>query len=402
MAAGWISIVVGLVTGVFAFTATYKLLGNFPATWIQDWLKPRNAKADERYLRRASKALTSNVHSSLFLPFAPVIIATGLMIVLAIREYPYWMALAACVSVAGLGSAMLLKKPLREYRRKVSSLAARQLVRRAKPEEAGAILIAAANHQDAVVRLAAVEVLRELGTNSGIAALKKLAEDQDASVVAAARDAMDDLIPALKGSLILSVRTMETYVEEHKFLGKQFASRKPANPARVLEKLTEITQQIDEIVYSQLSLRRAYPDVFCEDCLSRAEDLQYEEWEWVRCKHCKEVHGLRAGVRKVVGQIGGELPFGGEGKFENGVLRVTLWDAEKQKARYGEVDVLEVIGGQGINYDWAISAVIEKMHNQGQGRANMVSVKLTGKPVLEVNTLHLLRTLDPGVMGGEA
>ena len=82
----------------------------------------------------------------------------------------------------------------------------------------------------------------------------------------------------------------------------------------------------------------------------------------------------------------------------NGILHVGLWDEKTQKGRYGEIEVLEIIGGNAINYDWAISAVIEKFHNQHQGPANMLTVRFVANPILEANTIHLLRTLDPGLI----
>ena len=270
-----------------------------------------------------------------------------------------------------------------------------QLVRRAKPADAGPILARWSEHKDPVVRMAAVAGLRELGTNSGIETLKRMGEDAEQRVALSAKDSLDDLLPVLRGKMMLSVRTMDIYVEEHKFLEKQQGSKSAAIGESPADKLLEITRQIEEIVFSQLPLRRSFPDLFCEDCYSRAESLTYEEWEWVRCKVCHEVHGLKMGTVKIIGQIGGESNW----MLDQGQLRVNLWDDLAHKARFGEVDILEIIGGKPINYDWAVNAVLEKIRNQNQGPANRISVKLSGNPALEVNTLHLLRSLDPGVMG---
>jgi hypothetical protein len=406
MGSSTLAVILGLVAGIVSLVATRKLLRNFPTRVLQGWLRPWNNKFDDQYLQKAGKAISGRLYNTYLLPFC-IAIAIAISVCGALLVMPPALPLqilAAFGGVLAVGIPSFLLPSLQHYRRKVANVAARQLVRHVKPEEATALLVQAAAHPDKLVRLAAITGLRELGTNSGTAALQKLGGDQDATVAAAARDAMADLLPALKGTQILSVRTMETYIGEHRFLTAQLASRNPREAFRAREKLDEITRQIDEIVYSQLSLRRTFPDVFCGDCYSRAEVLNYEEWHWVRCKQCHEVHGLRTGVRTVVGEIGAGSPTleNGHGHLENGTLRVSLWNGQTQKARYGEVDVLVVTGGQGINYDWAISAVIEKMLNQSKGPRNMVSVKLVGNPVLEVNTLHLLRTLDPGVMGGGA
>jgi hypothetical protein len=395
-------ILFGVVAGIFPMIAANRLLGSPPSGWLRRLLRAPGSKPESRYLQRATAAITQRFHASMWLAMAPVV-ATGLFLTLYIISV--WLSTGNVEFTLMLGFLggvaasypFLLHLQLPEFRKKVSGIAARQLARIAKPEDAGTILLAASTHSDPLVRLAAVAGLRELGTNSGVEALRKLSDDKNHEVAVQARDAMSDLLPVLKGEAMLSVRTMETYVQEHQFLQKNLKSSNADKAVKAFDKLHEITLQIDEIVYSQLAIRRSYPDVYCVDCYSRAEDLRYEEWEWVRCKQCKEVHGLKAGVQKVVGQIGGEAVDGGS-VLQAGVLRVNLWDQASLKGGFGEVDVLEVVGGKAINYDWAVSAVIEKMHNHLQGPANRISVKLIGNPALEVNTLHLLRTLDPGMM----
>ncbi len=396
-------VIFGIVAGIFSMLATSKLLGNPPAGWIKRLLNPQMKTPDTRYLQLTNEAITKRIHRSLLMPTAPVLLTALFVTVYFLSDGISTGTWSIGLLIGFLGTVIacypfMIILPLAEYRKKVSGFAARQLARMAKPEDSGPILIAAAANSDATVRLAAIVGLRELGTKSGIEALRKLAEDKHHEVAVQARDALSDLLPALRGEAMLSVRTMDTYVEEHRFLQKNFKSSDSEKAKRAFEKLHEITLQIDEIVYSQLSVRRAFPDVYCVECYSRAESLHYEEWEWVRCKQCKEVHHLRSGVQKVIGQIGGK-PVGSEGLLQNGLLRIDLWDDKSQKGRYGEVDVLEIVGGQPVNYDWAISAVIEKLHNQHQGPVNMLTIKLVDQPKLEVNTLHLLRTLDPGVMG---
>ena len=382
--------------------ATSKLLGNTPNSWIKRLLHPQGQNAESAYLQRAESAINQRFHKTLALPMLPVgFTLAGLLayfsgIGIATGTWNYELLLGFALAVVCC-YPFLMHLQLLDFRKKVSGFAAKQMARSARPEAAGKILIAAAGHSDAIVRLAAVAGLRELGTNSGIEALKKLADDKQSEVALQAKDAMRDLLPVLRGESVLSVRTMDTYVEEHRFLQKSLKSSNSDKVKRAFEKLHEISLQIDEIVYSQLAIRRAFPDVYCTACYARAESQHYEEWEWVRCKQCKEVHDLRLGVEKVYGQIGGD-PLPNEGSLVNGILHVGLWDEKTQKGRYGEIEVLEIIGGNAINYDWAISAVIEKFHNQHQGPANMLTVRFVANPILEANTIHLLRTLDPGLI----
>lgn len=393
-------LILGMVAGIFSVVTCNRLLRRAPSGWIVRWLRPRGGSVTPQHLIRLRRTMMTRWDRSLLVPFSTMIAGAAFCLVyesitwFTTGEPSYWISLGFLAAVVG-GYPFALHQQLAEYRSKVTTLAALQTVRAAKPEDSGPLLIEGSNHRDPVVRLAAVSGLRELGTNSGVEALKRLGEDGDRRVAAAARNALSDLLPALRGTLILSVRTMDTYVEEHRFLETQLGSNKPGVAAAAFDKLHEISKQIDEIVYSQLSLRRAFPDLYCADCYSRAEAQRYADWEWVRCKQCHEIHGLKVGVEKVIGQIGGDADWA----LEGGVLRLNLWDEKAHKARYAEMDVFEVVGGKALNYDWAVSAVIDKLHNQQQGPANRIAVKLSAEPTLEVNTLQLLRTLDVGTVG---
>ena len=69
--------------------------------------------------------------------------------------------------------------------------------------------------------------------------------------------------------------------------------------------MARTSDQIDEIVFSQLPLRRAFPHVYCKKCNARAERKTYEGWAWMRCRKCEDALELTTGIVQVVGQIGG-------------------------------------------------------------------------------------------------
>jgi hypothetical protein len=163
------------------------------------------------------------------------------------------------------------------------------------------------------------------------------------------------------------------------------------------ENFEEYARQMDDIVFSQLPLRRAYPDVYCKNCFARGEHQQYEEWDWVRCRQCKEVHALHPGVRQVIGQVGGDADW----DLQDGKLRINLWDESQRKAHAADLDVLQVLGGKAIHYDWAVSALVNALHNHDQAIGSRLAVQLVEAPALEANSLQLLKTLDQSLVIGE-
>ena len=74
------------------------------------------------------------------------------------------------------------------------------------------------------------------------------------------------------------------------------------------------------------------------------------------------------------------------------------WNQTINLVSAADLDVLEIIGGSPINYDWAVSALVDKLHNQSLGVGTRIAVKMVNAPVLEANTLQLLKTLDQSLV----
>ncbi len=390
----------GIIAGVVAMFASLKAIGQKQPNWMYRWFRPWSANGQDGFLRRVKLALSPANHLYVLPLFSPFFFVLAIWLFSSTGAFGFSFNFLSGALIGYAGALLVaypldLTKSLSSFRREVAIFAAQKLVRRMPPEVSNAILVPLAKSSDPGLRIAAAMGLRELGTKEGSEALRLLGEDADVFVATASRDAYIELKQVYLGNGLLSVRTMDTYVTEHAWLVQRLrGKRKGAEYVLNREKFDEITRQIDEIVYSQLPLRRSYPDIFCKDCYARAEHLHYEEWDWVRCRQCKEVHGLKPGILTVVGQIGGEQ----EWEAKDGVLRVNLWDEANRKGHAADLEVLEVIGGKNINYDWAVSAVVDKLHNMSLGVGSRISVKLIGDPVLEPNTYHLLRTLDQSMI----
>ncbi len=375
-------------------------IGKREPRWLYRWFRPWGANGEAGFVRRVKLALSPKNHLYTLPLLSPLLIMGIIGISLStfgnrVDLDFLWGMMAGFGGAAVITYPIDLTKSLANYRQKIAVSAAQKLVRRVPPALSNEILVPLTQSSSPGLRIAAAVGLRELGTKEGGEALRLLGDDKDSTVAAAARDAYSDLHQVYRGIGLLSVRTMDTFKGEHAYLIKKLNGKKyDKNNAKDYETLAEMTRQINEIVYSQLPLRRSFPDIYCKDCNARAEHLRYEEWEWVRCRVCKEVHGLKTGVKQVIGQIGGQV----EWEVKDGLLHLNLWNDTDRKASAADLDVLEIIGGSNINYDWAVSALVDKLHNQSLGVGTRIAVKMVNAPVLEANTLQLLKTLDQSLL----
>lgn len=150
------------------------------------------------------------------------------------------------------------------------------------------------------------------------------------------------------------------------------------------------SDQIDAIVFSQLPLRRAFPQVYCKKCNARAERKTYEGWSWIRCRKCEDALDLVTGIAQVVGQIGGD----DEWKVADGILKINLWDDAQRKVRIADIDALQIVGGKPIQYDWAIAAVVQSLQKQSANPDLKIAVRLSLDPPLDANSSRLLKALE--------
>ncbi len=295
-----------------------------------------------------------------------------------------------CVAF-GIGYFLGLGKRLRNFRLAIAELGAKMITRLGNSEDAVALLSASAHQSQPTLRIAAATGFKELGTLDHLPILEKLAKDPVPEVVTAALATIISLQKLLV-SPPLGLGQMNALIADHKNLDGLRKRRSEVASRTDYESLFEKTgKRIDEIVYSQVILRRAFPLLYCRQCYAIAEQQSYLEWDWVRCVQCKEAMYLVADIAQVTGQIGGSKDW----NLVSGMLHVQLWDVRTQKARNATMTTLEIIGGSPFDYDWAVSAVVEKLHNENPDYGKGIRVKLVDAPVMSRNTQQLLRDLDP-------
>ena len=108
------------------------------------------------------------------------------------------------------------------------------------------------------------------------------------------------------------------------------------------------------------ALNQAFPDVCCQKCWARGEQVQLEHHKVVRCKRCQESEHLLLGVKGIKGLIGMEHDWKREGEM----VEVGLWDAGKKTVRFAEVDATRFEAGNMENPDWSLARILEALRNQ--------------------------------------
>lgn len=393
---GW-----GLIGAISFLTTLPSLMTSTPNEASAYW-RPQGPSAQAAILRRAKRALSAHNWVHAWPWFLPSLAVCTVMLAMSWRGNA-GLTVVECIKgvlgmLLGFGLAasvsypLGLGKTLRTFRQGVAALGAKMLARLGDPQEATQVLVAAGKHGQAHIRAAAVLGLRELGNAESLAALQLLSNDPRSEVAQAAQAATAQLEKLLRGGRALSLRQMDSLISNHRILDKKRQPGKQiVSHVDYEDHFQKTTQRIAEIIYSQLLLRNAFPHLYCEDCLAHAEEQRYDEWEWVRCVQCKDAVSLVPGVVQVTGQIGGGAPWA----VEEGHLRLSLWNPATHQARSAQVTRLEIIGGQALDYDWAVSAVVEKLRNAHPTDGEGVQVSLVGQPALSANSLQLLRTLDP-------
>lgn len=215
-------------------------------------------------------------------------------------------------------------------------------------------------------------------------------KDPDSDVRQAAKEASALLYALLYGSGARSLMGLERRIEQFDLL----LSRSRQNPTNNMlrEEVQRAMDAIDDVVYSQVPLREAYPHLYCKQCKARTEWMKHGEWEWVRCKRCHDVSQMQKGVVQVRGEIGGKVDW----ELNTGLLTLRAWDETQKAAGPLEVDMLHVYAGAAIDYDWAVSAVVQKLQNHVHA-GERVPVTIDPGVALSANTQMLLRSLDPEV-----
>ncbi len=221
-------------------------------------------------------------------------------------------------------------------------------------------------------------------------ALLPLLKHNDTSVVYAAVNALGK-IGALPTLAALSELVQKTQTLMRRSTAYADAGESKKNFTLLYNKARDA---IRRIIQKQSALP-AYPveKFYCRKCFSRFRKSIAETWEYIECKRCRDDRHHLVPVDKIVGFIGDAY----ETEYKAGVFYVELWDEKSKSTVDAEIDEMIIVGGGSVSYDWAVSAVLQKLQESGQN----VPVKLVGPPRLTANTQAMLRDYCPAVFAPE-
>lgn len=391
------------VWGIYALTGgiAAELTGGHARRWADRigrwWMVPRWVTGLKGMQRRTRMVFAMRGLLPI-LPLLPSLIVLVGMVIVSISE-----ADASCLLAAMIGWStwkLLRFSHFRgnamRFKLNLLAVAAKRFVRHSSSDDSLILMDRLARHQDPDMRIAATNGYMELAPALGLPALLALKKDLDVAVRQAVQEAHDKLKLVAAGKQTKSLRPLRDLIDEHARWKSQIGWN-PINKGPLRNNLRMVETEIEDIIYSQLPQRKAFPHLYCRACNTRAEQLESARWSWVRCKTCMEAGDLEMGVQTVVGQIGG-FP---ERVLEAGELRFSIWDEPHKAAISAELDVIEVIGGYEMNYDWAVSAVVEALQHRQDASTAEIKLRLTNAPILDQNTLRLLDSIV-GKKGSDA
>lgn len=293
------------------------------------------------------------------------------------------------------------------------------------------IAVASLNHANLGVRFGAmltIEIMLEQGQITELPDLARLANDnhpmlREQAVLMTTRyarekDAKQMLIEALgdknqrvrlaalkgvrkycfKEALNELAGMYERAIVECQKLSDGFAAT-PAERARLNKRYH---QAVEELRAAELTLGEtisALPykpeqidEVFCMSTWRRARPkiVANGRYRYLVGKKNNSPAYLVGGVRQAVGVVGMSEEFERDPDRER--LYVNVWDEVDRYPQFAEIDALEIRGGQPVNYDWAVNAVLEELASLDAARSGAIPVYITGNPGLNENTLRLLQS----------
>jgi hypothetical protein len=385
----WIGSFVGLMTGILVPFLAEANVRNYAKKWARpDGILPKVV------LRKRARAAIVQHKVRMAWPYLLPLIPLNPFI-LAGMGGAEGLALAIIyLSVYSLSSVGFYfvhgRKLMRRFREILAVEVAQQLAFRVEPDQSSEILMAAAQQKDSCHRFAAVLGLRELGTMEALHVLDALRDDNNPQVAALATEAWhalhQDLDPTSRPCPELPAYVLRKVLPDSDAKEDRVRER---NRIKAMELHDD--KELRRLLNAQLPLRRGHPHLFCMECYARTVYLRSGEWDWVECRLCGKSGSLETDVKAVIGQVGGDY----EWLLEEGILRINLWDQDNKKARAADIDVLEIVDGGEIDYDWALTAVLEVLERRGNAPEKQWHIRAGELPLLQKNTLKLLQRADP-------
>jgi hypothetical protein len=381
----WWMIIAGLVAGGTMEVITQRMLSYWSTAIAGSWLRPWG-DGGVGYRLRLRIGLLRRRWMAL-IPLGPAI-AVGTLGAVTLSPLGFGPAFAVgFLGLMGLSDWMLLRDGLGKLTQKVAIQAAERLAQQFPIGEVVPILARAAQARDRHVRIAAAWGYGKLPNDIGIKGLQGLLRDSDALVRNASAEAGRSYLMRLDQTTALSLAPLDDHLQRYRKALADAAVEVLAGEGAA-KRLREAEAAIDKIVSSQSLLADAAPALYCRRCDRRPLAHSFQEWQWYRCPTCQDALDIAPGIVTVIGVIGG-VP---SDEPADGILRLVIWDDAHRSVLRADIDVLEIRGGHGIDYDWAVSAVLQDLH--ARNAATRLRVQLVGQPQLEGNTLRMLQAVD--------
>lgn len=361
-------------------------------------LVPWRSSRKKAFLNRVRRVLhpkmSRSVAAVLFAPAIPLAVVCWWFFGVHFAQGTFW----GYLLISGI-SLFAMMNQNKKFQVKMQKLALDRLMRYSlntgsQDDQVVTIIEKAAEKALLPVKVYALQQLARLGNPQGRLVLEKFKDSPDDSISLPAGEALKNLDKLLSGEEILSAKQLPVFIDEAEYWHRQYYS--PSGPTRreSEERQAELVAIINDIVDSQLLIRKAFPDLLCTRCHTRAEEHVQGRWTYILCRHCGDVMHLKAGIKTVVGCIGNFPPE----REEGGVLYLNLWQGKKRKGIYADVDQLVIEGGGDMNYDWAVSAVVAQLQEHWpeedtEFETDGIEVVLRNDPPLDTNSKNLLREI---------
>ncbi len=274
----------------------------------------------------------------------------------------------------------------------LARIAAARISRMVDHEAAVSALAAFAGEDNVEFQVIAAKYLGRIGSETAAAELHRLAESENEAVRKAAEYALEECETMHSREFGNNLKGLPQLLTTYRQFQRPVYSKEHDKYMMDGKTLAELEEQIDLLLLPQMPLKWNFPAVYCTRCKSRPLAQAQSGWWWLTCKVCGEASTLFGDVQRAVGQIGGST----QARTEAGEYAFNIWDDKNKTAIRAEIDVLEIIGGSAIDYDWAVSSVVAMIGKHFPERMGKVEIRLQNGAVLEANSLAMLTSVGNG------
>ena len=214
----------------------------------------------------------------------------------------------------------------------------RKVIRHCNPIDTAIFLMRLASKRDIRIREEAIKGFSQLPSAIGAPFLKLFTNDSNKTIATLSKQLYNERqlhdFRHSKGNL----ENFKKLIKEHNQFRKQKAldilDRK-----QITYKLETTSILIDQFIWANFPFQGASNSYYCEKCNCFAERTTYAEWSWIRCRKCLRANNLKAGVSKVIGQIGkGDHPV-----LAEKTKQISLWNSLKKQVQVADIHTLETV-----------------------------------------------------------